>query len=152
MGEYSKYNAREVLSKLNDLIDNIDNMYEHKYRVADICFDLNIFDWWLDDIYKNKLLEMERFLKESIKLGYDGYVCFKVGAEGCSNGMWAHKEESINGYSPSGDALYKSFTPSYNYWSIKSRGQWYPTRDEGADSLTTTRKFENYYTSMKERI
>ena len=84
----------------------------------DVCTDLSIFDWWVDELSISRLKEMRTFLREAIKLGFNGYVCFKVGATGCANGMWAHKAESVNGCSPDGDFLYKSFTPAYNYWDI----------------------------------
>ena len=89
--------------------------------------------------------QMRTFLKEAIKLGYDGYVCFKVGASGCANGMWAHKEEGrVVGqdvYSPDGDAIYRSFTPDYTHWSFKKNGEWLPG-DEDYDSLKTIKQFE----------
>jgi hypothetical protein len=39
--------------------------------------------------------------------------------------MWACKKESTTGYAPDGECLYKSFTPAYNYWSIRTEsGSW----------------------------
>lgn len=87
---------------------------------------------------------MEKFLKEAIKLGYKGYVCFKVGATGCANGMWAHKEESLDGYSPDGDFLYKSFTPAYNYWSFKKDEIFYP-EENIYDSIKTIKDLEKLH-------
>jgi hypothetical protein len=49
-------------------------------------------------------------------LGFRGYVCFKVGASYCANGMWCHKDVSTDGYSPDGDFIYRSFTPDYTEW------------------------------------
>ena len=84
---------------------------------------------------------MRTFLKEAIKLGYKGYVCFKVGASGCANGMWAYKAETTNGYSPDGDAIYRSFTPDYTYWSFCKDGKWFP-EDGEYDSLKTKKMLE----------
>ena len=110
---------------------NIEIMEQEKYRyfrkvrVSDVCDELSIFDWWNDYMTISHLKNMRRFLKEAIKLGYNGYVCFKVGASGCANGMWAHKELSEDGYSPDGECLYRSFTPDYCYWQFKDNsGDW----------------------------
>lgn len=87
--------------------------------------ELNIFDWWKETISKTTLKEMESFLKTAIKMGYTGYACFKVGASGCANGMWANKEESIDGYSPDGECIYRSFTPDYVCWDAQLKnGAW----------------------------
>ena len=86
---------------------------------------------------------MQSFLKNAIRLGFTGYVCFKVGASGCANGMWAHKESSTNGFSPDGDVLYRSFTPDYTYWSAEIDGKWIPdTDDEEYDSCKTVKELE----------
>lgn len=115
---YKTKNAAAVLSKVERMIADIENGMTRRYYINDVCNELSIFDWWNDWMSKSQLKDMRKFLKEAIKLGYDGYVCFKVGASGCSNGMWAYKAESTDGYSPkNSEFLYKSFTPSYNYWS-----------------------------------
>jgi hypothetical protein len=89
--------------------------------------------------------QMRAFLREAIKLGYTGYVCFKVGASGCANGMWAHKEEGkVEGkdvYSPDGDAIYRSFTPDYTYWAFCKDNKWLPS-DNAYDSLKTAKMLE----------
>ena len=89
--------------------------------------------------------QMRTFLKEAIKLGYDGYVCFKVGASGCANGMWAYKEDgNVDGgsvYSTDGDLIYRSFTPDYTYWSFKKADKWMPD-NEDYNSLKTIKQFE----------
>lgn len=85
-------------------------------RIADVCDELSIFDWWSNFISLSQLKQMRSFLKTAERLGYNGYVCFKVGSVGCANGMWAHKEESTNGYSPDGACLYHSFVSNRNYW------------------------------------
>ena len=113
MKDYTKYNAREVLENVEVLIG-----FGKSYDMKDVYEMLSIFDWWVDKLSQTKLKDMRKFLKEAIKLGYRGYVCFKVGAEGCANGMWAYKVPTTDGFSPEGDFIYKSFTPSYNYWDI----------------------------------
>lgn len=115
---YKTKNAAAVLKNVESMIIDIENGMTRRYYINDVCNELSIFDWWNDYLSKSQLKDMRKFLKEAIKLGYDGYVCFKVGASGCSNGMWAYKAESTDGYSPkNSEFLYKSFTPSYNYWS-----------------------------------
>lgn len=92
---------------------------------------------------------MRKLLKEAIKLGYTGYVCFKVGAAGCANGMWAYKEESTTGYAPDGECLYKSFTPSYCYWSVKTvSGEWLPEGDDDYDPIKTIKQLESFVNSL----
>ena len=90
-----------------------------KFFIFDVCNELSIFDWWNDMLSRSQLLQMKSFLATAEKLGYNGYVCFKVGASGCANGMWAHKQESETGYSPEGEFLYRSFTPDYLNWDAK---------------------------------
>lgn len=116
---YSDKNAAVVLGKVNDYIDMIKNHELRSVSIDNNCSELSIFDWWKDRLSKNDLKHMRSFLNEAIKLGYTGYVCFKVGVSGCANGMWAHKEETTNGYSPDGDYIYRSFSPDYTYWDIK---------------------------------
>lgn len=114
---YADKNAKNVLDVLEEKIDYL-NKNGGSFLIDDIYSDLSIFDWWPNRIGINRLKDMRKFLKEAIKLGFTGYVCFKVGASGCANGMWAHKEESKDGYSPDGACLYKSFTPDYNCWEV----------------------------------
>jgi hypothetical protein len=58
--------------------------------------------------------------------------------------MWAYKNESETGYSPDGEALYKSFTPAYNYWQVYTEdGKWLPEGEEW-DSLKTIKQLEQY--------
>lgn len=122
---YKEWNAQNVLDKVEAYIRILEAKQKRitwrrvAFRMWDVCHDLSIFDWWVDELSMSRLKEMRTFLREAIKLGFNGYVCFKVGATGCANGMWAHKAESVNGYSPDDcDFLYKSFTPAYNYWDI----------------------------------
>jgi hypothetical protein len=73
---------------------------------------------------------MRTFLKLAIKLGYTGYVCFKVGASMCANGMWAHKASTTDGYSPKGACIYRSFSPDYTYYQYcDDNGKWHPDVD-----------------------
>jgi len=86
------------------------------FPMDDVYAELSIFDWWVDNLSVTKMKQMRDFLIAAGKLGYNGYVCFKVGATYCSHGMWAHKAESTDGYSPDGECLYHSFRPGDNYW------------------------------------
>ena len=116
----------------------------YAFNMDAVYDELSIFDWWGRKLSLNQLLDMRKFLREAIKLGYDGYVCFKVGATGCANGMWAHKELSTTGYSPDGPCIYKSFTPDYNYWSINPTGEeWLPARGE-YNRIKTIKDFEKF--------
>lgn len=136
-------NAKEVLLNVERMLEEIEHRPNKRYTIWGVCEELSIFDWWPDYLYKSNLEDMRKFLREAIKLGYEGYVCFKVGMTGCANGMWAHKAESTTGYSPDGEALYKSFTPAYEYWSFcDDKECWYPGRDN-YDTLNTIKKLEN---------
>ncbi len=135
--DYKEYNAQPVLERLEKMIS------EGWSRRIDVVYDdLSIFDWWKDKLSVAQMKQMRTFLKEAIKLGYTGYVCFKVGASGCANGMWAHKEETTTGYSPDGDAIYRSFSPDYTYYSFKKDGKWMPRDDAAYDSLKTIKQLE----------
>ena len=97
MNNYTMYNANNVLQKLEKLISN-----GRTVEIRDVCDELSIFDWWPETLPISRMKQMQSFLKNAIRLGFTGYVCFKVGASGCTNGMWAHKESSTNGFSPDG--------------------------------------------------
>lgn len=114
------------------------------YRVQDVWKRLSIFDWFKETLSESNLKDMRTFLKEAVKLGYTGYVCFKVGATGYANGMWAYKELSKDGYSPDGDFLYRSFTPEYTYWALHIDGVNYPS-GEKFDSVSTIRDLEKLF-------
>jgi hypothetical protein len=146
-------NAQEVLFEVEAKIEHLERWQEEykngytwrkpRFEIREVYKELSIFDWWNDYLSQTQLKDMRKFLKEAIKLGYTGYVCFKVGATGCANGMWAHKKESETGYSPDGECLYKSFTPSYNYWQVKTaEGNWIPSDDE-YDSVKTIKQLED---------
>ena len=157
MKDYKQYNAEAVLNEVNNLINNYEKDADKAhfwserptgYKMEKVCNRLSIFDWWVNYLSLSKLKDMKKFLEVAISLGYKGYVCFKVGATGCSNGMWAHKEESTNGYSPDGDCIYKSFTPAYNYWQIKKDGKWYPDRDDNYDSIKTIKGIKDLFNNL----
>ena len=80
---------------------------------------------------------MRTFLTQAISLGFDKYCCFKVGASGCANGMWAYKEK--NGVDE--DCLYRSFSPDYTYYSFNKNGKWFPEGND-YDSLKTVKMLE----------
>jgi hypothetical protein len=63
--------------------------------------------------------------------------------------MWAHKEETKNGYSPDGDFIYRSFTPDYTNWEAKINGKTYPA-ETGAewDSCKTAKQLETILASL----
>lgn len=114
------------------------------YKVRDVCNRLSIFDWWKETLSESNLKDMRTFLKEALKLGFTGYVCFKVGATGCANGMWAYKELSTTGYSPDCDHLYRSFTPEYTLWQFSKNNVTYPD-GEDYDSVKTIRDLEKLF-------
>ena len=145
MNNYTMYNANNVLQELEKLI------YKGKtVKIRDVYDELSIFDWWPETLPISRMKQMQSFLKNAIRLGFTGYVCFKVGASGCANGMWAHKELSTNGYSPDGDVLYRRFSPDYTYWSAKINGNWIPAIDGKAyDSCKTVKELENL---LKEEL
>ena len=166
IGEYKALNAQPVLLAVEKWIRILETRkaekpwctWKHKVDMYEVCHELSIFDWWVNDLSISRLKEMRTFLREAIKLGYTGYVCFKVGAEGCANGMWANKLPTTDGHSPRGcDFLYRSFTPSYTYWDII-----YADRERGDDrlsyrlgkkfdALVTKKDLENALAELKER-
>lgn len=121
--------AKTVLVEINKLLEKAED-YKKKgfgnkrFFIYDVCGELSIFDWWNDYLSTSQLKKMKDFLEKSIQLGFEGYVCFKVGAAGCAHGMWAHKELSTTGYSPDGDCLFHSFRNGDNYWDGKLNGEW----------------------------
>lgn len=141
MKDYTSKNAANVLKEVETLIQR-----GGSYDFYSVCDKLSIFDWWPKRLNQSHLKQMRSFLKNALKLGYNGYVCFKVGASGCANGMWAHKEPSTNGYSPNCDQIYRSFTPDYTYYSAQKDGKWYPSRETNGveyDECKTVKMLEN---------
>jgi hypothetical protein len=152
-------NARECLVNVENLIKELEDAnragyasmdydrmgwkgYSSKkvFKIRAICDECNIFDWWNETLSMSQLKQMRTFLNQAIKLGFTGYVCFKVGAAGCSHGMWAHKEESIDGYSPDGDVLFHSFRSGDNYFDMELNGIWmhekYATKENPCPDFT----------------
>lgn len=127
-------NAKECLVNVENLIREFESgqstrviyrgYWQKAFRIDDIYDECGIFDWWNDYLSVSQLKAMRTFLKQAIKLGFTGYVCFKVGAANCSHGMWAHKNESTDGYSPEGDCLFHSFRAGDNYFDMELDGVW----------------------------
>jgi len=141
MADYTNHNAKAVLEQVrNHMADLETAKAEHRmdctkmkyrgyswdcvYKIDAVFEELSIFDWWNETLSMSQLKQMEKFLVQAIKLGFTGYVCFKVGAAGCSHGMWAYKVESTTGYSPDGDTLFHSFRSGDNYWDAELDGVW----------------------------
>ena len=134
MENYSMFNARPVLEAVEEKIAMIERGEAKSFRIKNVCKELSIFDWWPETLSKSRLVQMRDFLRTAIKLGFGGYVCFKVGSAGCSNGMWAYTDASPNGHAPkSGDVIYRSFTPSYTRWSFTVDGKWQDENGEHRD-------------------
>lgn len=154
-------NAQDVLDRVEEFLERP----QSRFCISDpnVYKPLNIFDWWPDYLSKSKLQEMRQFLKEAIKLGYEGYVCFKVGATGCANGMWAHTElETDDGYCPSGcPVLFRSFTPAYRFWDVTDKdGNWNfegkykdeEDRRQNWDQLKTIKDLEAFIEAHKDQV
>lgn len=141
-----KYPNREsVLAEVNKMIEesithrNKFGSYK-TWRIYDVCDRLSIFDWWNEKLSTSQLKQMKSFLNLAGELGYNGYVCFKVGAKHCSHGMWASKAESTDGYSPDGACIYHSFRTGDNYYDCEfPTGKWahdlFPNKDLTRDEL-----------------
>lgn len=151
--------AAEVLKRVEGYLDNP----LRRFPISSVCNDLSIFDWWPEYLTKSKLQEMRQFLREAIKLGYTGYVCFKVGATGCANGMWAHTElETDDGYVPNNcPTLFRSFTPAYRYWDVTDKdGNWdfegkykdEEDRRQNWDKLKTIKDLEAFIEAHKDKV
>lgn len=139
----SKYaTVDSVLNELDELIK------EGRTRsISNVCDDLSIFDWWVEDLSVSRMKDMRTFLRTAKDLGFSGYVCFKVGAEGCASGMWAHREESTDGYSPKGcEFMYRSFQCKNNYWDVISADYTHLTDSMPSfDSIRTARQLKAAY-------
>ena len=159
-----QYNtAAQVLKRVEERIAWFEFHSIRRLRIEDCYNEFSIFDWWSQYLTKSKLQEMRQFLKEAIKLGYEGYVCFKVGATGCANGMWAHTElETDGGYSPNNcPVLFRSFTPAYCYWDVTDKdGNWdfegkYESeedRRQNWDRLKTIKDLEAFIEAHKDKV
>ena len=138
-----KHNAKQVLIEVEKYIEQLEkeeNPINRKLYIYDVYDKLSIFDWWKDWLTISNLKDMKRFLKQSIKLGFKGYVFFKVGIKGCTNGMWAHKKESIIDYSPDGPYLYKTFVDGSDYWLISLDGENYLRGKDNDISIDTIKE------------
>ena len=148
MGNYTNKNVENVLREVEKFIEA-----GQRRRISEVFKELSIFDWWNEYLSVSQAKKMRQFLKEAIKLGYTGYVCFKVGAAGCSNGMWANVNESTDGYSPDGPTLFRSFTPSYTYWNITDKnGNWDFDADHNYDDIKTIKQLEAYIEKHRDRV
>ena len=159
-----QYNtAAQVLERVEERIAWFEDHPRRRLRIKDCYEEFSIFDWWPEYLSKSKLEEMRQFLREAIKLGYEGYVCFKVGATGCANGMWAHTElETDGGYSPNNcPVLFRSFTPAYRYWDVTDKdGNWdfegkYESeedRRQNWDRLKTIKDLESFIEAHKDKV
>jgi len=138
---YEDYNAQPVLDRLEKMIQRGCSV-----PVNLVCDDLSIFDWWKDRLTVSQMKQMRTFLREAIKLGYTGYVCFKVGASGCANGMWASTVPTTTGHSPrEGKTLYRSFSPDYTYWSVDlDNGEGYLPKGDNYDYIKTAKQLEAF--------
>lgn len=153
-------NAQEVLENIDKCISELTELtpesfkfYRHKrmryhwrqggwdygFVMGEVFDELSIFDWWRESLSMSQLKQMRAFVQTAIKLGFKGYVCFKVGASGCSHGMWAHTDESTTGYSPNtGDVLYHSFRTGDNYYDACIGGKWLHDSCEWESEFTLT--------------
>ena len=159
-----QYNtAAQVLKRVEERIAWFEFHPYSRLRIEDCYNEFSIFDWWPQYLTKSKLQEMRQFLREAIKLGYEGYVCFKVGATGCANGMWAHTElETDGGYSPNNcPCLFRSFTPAYRYWDVTDKdGNWdfegkYESeedRRQNWDRLKTIKDLEAFIEAHRDKV
>ena len=151
MKDYKMYNAENVLNNVNKCIDELTSAkatrnYDYsrirrmgwmssrlEFIIDSVYDELSIFDTWMKYLSMSQLKQMKSFLETAIKLGFTGYVCFKVGSVHCTHGMWAFTKESTNGFSPDGDTLFHSFRCDYNYWDMELNGVWmhekYPSYD-----------------------
>ena len=95
-----------------------------QFKIGAVYDELSIFDWWNETLSMSQLKQMKKFLETALNLGFTGYACFKVGAAGCSHGMWAYKNETTDGYSPDGDVLHHSFRSGDNYYDMQLGDKW----------------------------
>lgn len=147
---WKEHTAKKVLEKLEAMIKE-----GYARDIKQVCDDLSISDWWSEGqkLTITNMKQMRAFLREAIKLGYTGHVCFKVGAHGCArerdartcdctNGMWAYKEaDKVDPYFS--DRIYRSFNPDYTFWSFVKNGEPFPVNTHEKD------KYISLYDSLK---
>lgn len=141
----------EVLKNLAPIIADLESQKngwnkQPKVRCRDVCSQLGIFDWFPETLSISRLKDMQRFLLEAKKLGFNGYCCFKVGEEGTASGKWAYTEDTTDGYSPRNcPCVFESFYANKNYWQVsKDSNTFYPS---GANfkSITTLKGVEKVW-------
>ena len=134
--------ADTVLAELDRLISR-----GSKRLIRDVYEPLSIFDWWPEVLSVSRMKDMRTFLRTAKSLGFNGYVCFKVGSEGCASGMWAYKAESEDGYSPKEcEFVYRSFQSKNNYWDVINADYSHLTDDMPRfDSIRTARELKAAY-------
>lgn len=115
--DYSNTVPANVLQKIDEMLSQ--SYSGARWKIDNVYDDLSIFDWWPEYLSQSHLKQMRTFLRNAISAGFDKYCCFKVGASGCANGMWASDVPSTDGHSPDGGrTLYRSFTPDYTYYDV----------------------------------
>ena len=124
MGKFEDKNRAAVAEQV-DLMLSEAKAYKDKnglnmsWKIDEVYDRLSIFDWWGENLSVSQLKQMKSFLRIAGEFGFNGYVCFKVGAAGCSHGMWASKFETEDGYSPKkGDTPFHSFRSGENYFDL----------------------------------
>jgi hypothetical protein len=131
-------NAMEVLKNIDKMLADEGKKSWDMYTVYG---KVGIFDWFTDTLSRARLKQMRNFLTNAIVLGYYGHVGFKVGSAGCAHGMWAYKQEGVDGYSPNGACLYHSFRPCDNFWCICfDDNTWLKNRDGSIKELRGARE------------
>ena len=137
-------NANEVLINVNKMLKEAEEYKlrynaSKKWKIWGVYSKLNIFDWFVDYLSVTQLKQMKMFLENTIKLGFGGYACFKVGAPYCAHGMWVYKKESETGYSPDGAVIWHSFRNGEDNWDVSLDGNNFEFRCDG--KLNDVRNF-----------
>ena len=145
----------EVLKNLAILIPQLESKKTEWHKrptigCREVCQQLGIFDLFPEKVSISRLKDMQRFLLEAKKLGFNGYCCFKVGEEGTASGKWAYTKDTTNGYSPRDCAcLFESFYANKNYWQVSLDCEsFYPNGDH-FNSITTTKGIEQKWVELK---
>lgn len=144
--------------KVDEVLQNLDGVltelyYQKKYYAQPkipctrVSQKLGIFDWFPEKLTISRLEDMQRFLREAKKLGFNGYCCFKVGGEGTASGKWAYKKDSIDGYSPKNcECLYESFySTNQNYWKFSFDTDFFYPNGDDWNSIRKLKDIESLY-------